>query len=85
MPEESEKDEGLIQNASVGHEETDQSRRASASSTSSSMRVDAIQAYENKKKGMILPFEPHSITFDEVKYSVDMPQVIREVKNKIVP
>ncbi|GKD36231.1 pleiotropic drug resistance protein 1-like protein [Tanacetum coccineum] len=30
---------------------------------------------QNKKKGMILPFEPHSITFDDVKYSVDMPQV----------
>lgn len=29
-----------------------------------------------QKKGMILPFEPHSITFDDVKYSVDMPQVI---------
>ncbi|KAC9910476.1 hypothetical protein R6Q59_021453 [Mikania micrantha] len=26
-----------------------------------------------KKKGMILPFEPHSITFDNIKYSVDMP------------
>lgn len=30
---------------------------------------------QSKKKGMILPFEPHSITFDDVKYSVDMPQV----------
>ncbi|KAL8189299.1 hypothetical protein R6Q57_028865 [Mikania cordata] len=26
-----------------------------------------------KNKGMILPFEPHSITFDNIKYSVDMP------------
>jgi protoporphyrinogen oxidase len=24
----------------------------------------------------VLPFEPHSITFDNVVYSVDMPQVI---------
>lgn len=30
---------------------------------------------QSKKKGMILPFEPHSITFNDVKYSVDMPQV----------
>lgn len=30
---------------------------------------------QNKKKGMVLPFEPHSITFNEVTYSVDMPQV----------
>ncbi|KAK1376036.1 hypothetical protein POM88_032229 [Heracleum sosnowskyi] len=33
---------------------------------------------ENKKKGMILPFEPHSITFDEVMYSVDMPPEMKE-------
>ncbi|KAL3650719.1 transcription factor [Castilleja foliolosa] len=26
-----------------------------------------------RKRGMILPFEPHSITFDDIKYSVDMP------------
>jgi hypothetical protein len=26
---------------------------------------------------MVLPFEPHSITFDDVIYSVDMPQVSR--------
>ncbi|KAL0447513.1 UNVERIFIED_CONTAM: Pleiotropic drug resistance protein 1 [Sesamum latifolium] len=26
-----------------------------------------------KRKEMILPFEPHSITFDDVRYSVDMP------------
>ncbi|KAI3789672.1 hypothetical protein L2E82_02474 [Cichorium intybus] len=31
-----------------------------------------------KKKGMILPFEPHCITFDDVKYSVDMPQEMKE-------
>jgi hypothetical protein len=24
---------------------------------------------------MVLPFEPYSITFDEIVYSVDMPQV----------
>nr|XP_043614750.1 pleiotropic drug resistance protein 1-like [Erigeron canadensis] len=33
---------------------------------------------ENKKKGMILPFEPHSITFDDIKYSVDMPQEMKD-------
>lgn len=30
----------------------------------------------NTKRGMVLPFEPHSITFDEITYSVDMPRVI---------
>ncbi|KAK8595090.1 hypothetical protein V6N13_015999 [Hibiscus sabdariffa] len=32
----------------------------------------------NKKKGMVLPFEPHSITFDDIIYSVDMPLEIKE-------
>ncbi|CAI9267482.1 unnamed protein product [Lactuca saligna] len=35
-------------------------------------------ATQTKKKGMILPFEPHSITFNDVKYSVDMPQEMKE-------
>ncbi|KAL9323147.1 hypothetical protein ACSQ67_011200 [Phaseolus vulgaris] len=34
-----------------------------------------VESSHGKKKGMVLPFEPHSITFDEVVYSVDMPQV----------
>ncbi|GER48392.1 pleiotropic drug resistance protein, partial [Striga asiatica] len=33
-----------------------------------------ITANQKKNKGMVLPFEPHSITFDEIVYSVDMPQ-----------
>ncbi|KAL6501902.1 transcription factor [Orobanche gracilis] len=45
----------------------------SVSSGSSSVRVDATEANENRKRGMILPFEPHSITFDDIRYSVDMP------------
>lgn len=32
------------------------------------------------KRGMVLPFEPYSITFDEISYSVDMPQVIFAAK-----
>ncbi|KAH6836491.1 pleiotropic drug resistance 12 [Perilla frutescens var. hirtella] len=37
------------------------------------MRTEAIEANGNQKRGMILPFEPHSITFDDVRYSVDLP------------
>ena len=33
------------------------------------------QTENQNKKGMILPFEPHSISFNDVIYSVDMPQV----------
>ncbi|KAL7112063.1 hypothetical protein ACP275_05G129600 [Erythranthe tilingii] len=48
-------------------------RRRSMSSGSSSTRTDAIEANANRKRGMILPFEPHSLTFDDITYSVDMP------------
>ncbi|CAN8312262.1 unnamed protein product [Cochlearia groenlandica] len=37
-----------------------------------------VEANANKKRGMVLPFEPHSITFDNVVYSVDMPQEMIE-------
>lgn len=33
---------------------------------------------ENKKRGMVLPFSPLAITFDNVQYSVDMPQEMKE-------
>ncbi|OWM82299.1 pleiotropic drug resistance protein 1-like isoform X1 [Punica granatum] len=31
----------------------------------------------NGRRGMVLPFEQHSLTFDEIKYSVDMPEEMR--------
>ncbi|XP_056691012.1 pleiotropic drug resistance protein 1 isoform X2 [Spinacia oleracea] len=37
-------------------------------------RVDIQeQVNENSKRGMVLPFEPLSVTFDDIRYSVDMP------------
>uniref|UniRef100_A0A162A6A1 ABC transporter domain-containing protein n=1 Tax=Daucus carota subsp. sativus TaxID=79200 RepID=A0A162A6A1_DAUCS len=36
------------------------------------------EANHNRRKGMVLPFEPHSITFDDITYSVDMPQQLKE-------
>ncbi|GMN21500.1 hypothetical protein TIFTF001_045511 [Ficus carica] len=51
---------------------------------SSSREIQTERGYEirnrvsspnrNKKRGMILPFEPHSISFDDITYSIDMPQ-----------
>ncbi|XWS16406.1 hypothetical protein CRYUN_Cryun34aG0084600 [Craigia yunnanensis] len=52
--------------------------RRSTSSKSLSMTEATVGALANKKKGMVLPFEPHSITFDDIIYSVDMPQEIKE-------
>lgn len=37
--------------------------------------IARIDESQSNKRGMILPFEPHSIVFDDVIYSVDMPQV----------
>ncbi|KAF1881323.1 hypothetical protein Lal_00023359 [Lupinus albus] len=61
----------------------------SASHRSSSTReeVTAVETNHNMKRGMVLPFEPHSITFDEVTYAVDMPQEMRNrgiVEDKLV-
>ncbi|KAJ4718272.1 Pleiotropic drug resistance ABC transporter [Melia azedarach] len=52
-------------------------RRRNSPSNSLSTSEAAAAANQNKKKGMVLPFEPHSITFDEVTYSVDMPEEMK--------
>ncbi|XP_077211717.1 pleiotropic drug resistance protein 1-like [Tasmannia lanceolata] len=44
---------------------------------SSSAHTAGIAHSSQNKKGMILPFEPLSITFDDVRYSVDMPQEMK--------
>ncbi|KAM7513222.1 hypothetical protein LguiB_012097 [Lonicera macranthoides] len=55
----------------------------SASSRSISARVGSIsEADQNRKRGMVLPFEPLSITFDDIRYAVNMPQ---EMKAQGVP
>ncbi|KAL8521925.1 hypothetical protein ACS0TY_012179 [Phlomoides rotata] len=43
------------------------------SSGTMSTRVGGI----SEKRGMVLPFEPLSITFDDIHYAVDMPQEIK--------
>ncbi|KAK4490942.1 hypothetical protein RD792_001662 [Penstemon davidsonii] len=43
----------------------------------SSREHSISQADPNRKRGMLLPFEPLSITFDDIRYSVDMPQEMR--------
>ncbi|RXH88534.1 hypothetical protein DVH24_000133 [Malus domestica] len=45
------------------------------------------EAICNNRRGMVLPFEPYSITFDEIIYSVDMPQEMKTqgvVEDKLV-
>lgn len=52
------------------------SAHRSVSSRSMSSRVGTISNAADRKRGMILPFEPLSITFDDIHYAVDMPQVL---------
>lgn len=35
-----------------------------------------VEDNKNEKRGMVLPFAPHSITFTDIKYAVDMPAVL---------
>nr|GLL46785.1 pleiotropic drug resistance protein 1-like [Ipomoea trifida] len=52
--------------------------RRSVSSRSLSSRVGSVkEADPNRKRGMVLPFEPLCITFDEIKYAVDMPMEMK--------
>ncbi|TKY74693.1 Pleiotropic drug resistance protein 1 [Spatholobus suberectus] len=54
--------------------------RRSVSSRTLSARVGSIGAIDrNRKRGMVLPFTPLSITFDEIRYAVDMPQEKQEL------
>ena len=52
------------------------SRRRSSSSARSGAEIEASH---NGKRGMVLPFDQHSITFDDIIYSVDMPQVTQVI------
>ncbi|KAK8660968.1 hypothetical protein V6N13_051872 [Hibiscus sabdariffa] len=43
--------------------------------------VSVNDANKNRNRGMILPFEPLSMSFDEIKYAVDMPQEMKAQGN----
>lgn len=49
---------------------------AGMSSRSFSGRVNNDKASKSGRRGMVLPFQPLSLTFDDIKYSIDMPQVL---------
>ncbi|XP_047948480.1 pleiotropic drug resistance protein 1-like [Salvia hispanica] len=36
-----------------------------------------VKANSVRKRGMVLPFQPHSITFEDIRYLVDMPQEMK--------
>ncbi|PQQ21262.1 pleiotropic drug resistance protein 1 [Prunus yedoensis var. nudiflora] len=53
------------------------SERSKTESKGQNRTEVSLQTIHNTKRGMVLPFEPHSITFDEIIYSVDMPQEMK--------
>ncbi|KAL5160353.1 Pleiotropic drug resistance protein 1 [Glycine soja] len=40
----------------------------------SEITIEVVSSSREKKRGMVIPFEPYCITFDQIVYSVDMPQ-----------
>ncbi|KAF7139271.1 hypothetical protein RHSIM_Rhsim07G0220600 [Rhododendron simsii] len=63
-------------------ENGNETQRTTSSRSMSSRAGSITEAGQNRQRGMVLPFEPLSITFDEIRYAVDMPQ---EMKDKGIP
>ncbi|KAB2069405.1 hypothetical protein ES319_A08G093800v1 [Gossypium barbadense] len=52
--------------------------KRSASFRSLSPKVGSVNdVNQSRKRGMVLPFEPSSMSFDEIRYAVDMPQEMK--------
>ncbi|XP_030968617.1 pleiotropic drug resistance protein 1-like [Quercus lobata] len=77
-----------IQSTLRGNSSSHHSNIGSRRRISSSARPGAeIEASRNGKRGMVLPFDQHSITFDDIIYSVDMPQEMKSqgvIEDKLV-
>ncbi|XP_075642119.1 pleiotropic drug resistance protein 1-like isoform X1 [Castanea sativa] len=52
-------------------------QRSVSSESTLAARSRRNEFNRNKKQGMVLPFEPLSITFDDISYAVDMPQEMK--------
>ncbi|EPS60993.1 hypothetical protein M569_13808, partial [Genlisea aurea] len=63
--------------ATIAEEQEGEVQRI-ASSQSSARRSGSISNGDpNRKRGMILPFQPLAITFEDIHYAVDMPQEMK--------
>ncbi|OAY36807.1 pleiotropic drug resistance protein 1 [Manihot esculenta] len=61
----------------LGYHGNSSNQQTSTVSRDEIIREKSSRSSQNNRKGMVLPFEPHSITFDEIVYSVDMPQAMK--------
>nr|POF12280.1 pleiotropic drug resistance protein 1 [Quercus suber] len=76
--------QSTLRGNSSSHHSNIGSRRRSSSSARSGAEIEASR---NGKRGMVLPFDQHSITFDDIIYSVDMPQEMKSqgvIEDKLV-
>jgi hypothetical protein len=79
-------EELMEKHANVNDEVQDGNQMASARSigTSNETELETVgDGSAQTKKGMILPFVPLSLTFDNITYSVDMPQVRQKMFFKL--
>ncbi|KAK2651445.1 hypothetical protein Ddye_011301 [Dipteronia dyeriana] len=64
-----------VKSDSQSTDHDDESGEATQSSSQGSSKEAAAKDTDQRKRGMAIPFEQFSITFDEIAYSVNMPQV----------
>ncbi|XP_028779237.1 pleiotropic drug resistance protein 1-like isoform X1 [Neltuma alba] len=58
-------------------EKGNESRRSMSSRTLSARVGNVSEADHKRKRGMVLPFTPLCMTFDEIRYAVDMPEEMK--------
>ncbi|XP_027084814.1 pleiotropic drug resistance protein 1-like [Coffea arabica] len=64
--------------AELSSEGKDMNERRTPGRSISSRVGSRSEAEPTRKRGMLLPFEPLAITYDEIRYSVDMPQEMKD-------
>ncbi|XP_042516397.1 pleiotropic drug resistance protein 1-like [Macadamia integrifolia] len=62
--------------SSIGRQEEIKRSMSFESSSARIVEADA-NTNQNRKRGMVLPFKPISLTFEEIRYSVDMPKEMK--------
>ncbi|CAL9097409.1 unnamed protein product [Musa acuminata var. zebrina] len=75
-------DHSASKSKSRGHAKSMLSKSWRAGSENGMRRKDSSlgsmkAAFDQNRRGMVLPFTPLSITFDDIRYSVDMPQEMK--------
>ncbi|WOK99146.1 ABC transporter G family member 36-like isoform X2 [Canna indica] len=70
----------VLEQPSTGMKSIDHSlsKKSTDAKTSDTLSGSVNAANDQNKKGMILPFTPLSITFDNIRYSVNMPQEMKD-------